>query len=68
MECRVVEYELPMSVRGFVKKKQGEYCIVINNLLSYEMKMKTLEHELNHIINGDLEKDCPVDMIEAGIA
>ena len=68
MECRVIEYDLPMTVRGFVKKKRGQYCIVINRLLSEEMKMKTLRHEFLHIINGDLDKDDPVDLIEEGMS
>lgn len=68
MECRIIEYDLPMSVRGFVKKKRGDYCIVINSSLSEEMKLKTLHHEIMHIVNGDLDKDCPVDMIEEGLS
>lgn len=67
LEYRIIEHNLPMSVRGFVKKKNDLYCIVINSSLSDDLKMKTLRHEFLHIINGDLDKDCPVDLIEEGM-
>ncbi len=55
--------ELPIEVNGFVFYYHGIYCIIINKLLSYYKKKKTILHELAHI---ELNQLCQVnkDMFE----
>jgi len=45
---------LPVKVHGFtVLDNDSNYNVYINSLYSYEEAQKTLNHELNHIKNGD---------------
>lgn len=59
---RVVE--MPASIKACTVKKDGYHTILINSILTKEQQLKEYEHEYDHIINGDFDKDCPVDMIE----
>ena len=62
---RVVLIPLPYSVKGFIKADENGYeTIVLNSRLNHETNMKTFIHELKHIQNGDLTKECCVDYIE----
>lgn len=56
---------LPLGVRAFtIPDAQGDYNIYINEKLSSEQQKKSLEHEQNHIINGDFYKDDTAVEIE----
>ena len=57
--------DMPTTVRGFVRDSCGDYTIVLNPRMSYEQQQKTYRHELYHIENGDLDRDCDLDQIEA---
>lgn len=60
----VVLYNLPSTIRSFVKEdNDGYYTIVINARLNDLMRMKAYKHELRHIFNIDFEKSN-VDKIE----
>ena len=62
---RVVLIPLPYSVKGFIKADENGYeTIVLNSRLNHETNMETFIHELKHIKNGDLTKECCVDYIE----
>ena len=39
---------------------------VLNDALSFEQNQKSYLHEYAHIINGDYDRKCSVDMIEIG--
>ncbi|MFB0958958.1 MAG: ImmA/IrrE family metallo-endopeptidase [Clostridiaceae bacterium] len=41
-----------IEANGFVKRKNNQYLIVINDQLSDEKKVKTLIHELVHVYMG----------------
>ena len=57
--------ELPTTVRSFVVvNKDQTYTILLNCKLSHEQNLISYEHELNHIKNGDYEKQCSANMIE----
>lgn len=45
----------------------GDYNVYINVNLSYDMQVKTLEHELEHIRNNDFEIERPISEIERKI-
>lgn len=56
---------LPFGVRAFtLPDAQGDYNVYINEKLSYEQQMKSLEHEKAHIDNGDFlqeENACDIE-------
>lgn len=57
--------ELPASIHGFVIEDcNGDYTVVLNPSMSYDMQIKTAKHETEHIEN-DFHQDLDVDMIEA---
>lgn len=55
---------MPARVKSYTVEKDGYYTIIINSILAKEQRLKEYEHEYDHIIKGDFDKDCPVDMIE----
>ena len=57
--------DLPTTVYSFVRKNLDSYTIIINAKLSSEDRMRHYTHELQHIRNGDFEKDMSADEIEA---
>ena len=61
---RVYQVEMPASIKSYTVRKDGFYTILINSILAREQQLKEYEHEYDHIIKGDFDKDCPVDMIE----
>lgn len=42
----------------------GTYTILINSRLSHAQNLDSLQHELNHIKNGDFFRDAPIEQIE----
>ena len=62
--------KLPHTVKGVVVvDENGDYNIYINNLLNYEMQLKTAEHEIKHIKLNHFYNYDPViyNEIEASI-
>lgn len=57
--------DLPHGVRGFVVHDENDdYTIFLNDRLGREANLKTLDHELEHIKNGDLYATGEADAIE----
>ncbi len=61
---RVYQVEMPARIKAYTVKKDGFYTILINSILAREQQLKEYDHEYKHIINGDFDKTCSVDMIE----
>ncbi len=61
---RVIFVDLPCSIRGFTKKRLENYTIVLNSRLNKETNDNSLKHEIDHIRNGDLEREADVDRLE----
>lgn len=62
---RTVYCDLPVSIGGFTVATADDYfTIVVNQNLSYYQNVETYKHELTHIVNGDFDKQTPVDIIE----
>lgn len=56
---------LPTTIRSYVVANNDfTYTIVLNSKLSHEQNLLSYKHELFHIMNGDYEKKCDVDIIE----
>ena len=64
-DIRVVCVPLPGRIKGFVRKNpDGSYTIVLNENYSYEIRIRTYDHELRHIMEEDAESDLDADCIE----
>jgi len=64
-DVRTILLDLPCRVKGFTFKDRDEtHVIVLNSRLSYEQNRATYEHELLHVNNGDLYRDCDVCEVE----
>jgi predicted transcriptional regulator len=51
----VVFMDLPTTIRGFVREKDGVCTVVINARQSSEIQRRTYAHEVEHILHGDLD-------------
>ena len=63
-DIRTIIYPLPSSINSYVACVNGYYTIVINDGLSMAGRLKAYNHEMNHIVNGDFEKEEKADFIE----
>jgi hypothetical protein len=63
-EITVVLAKMPARIRAYVVLKDDHYTVVINEALSQVARMRAYRHEVNHIMNGDFERSCSVDLIE----
>ena len=64
-EITVRLVEMPGSIKACTVKKDGYHTILINSILAKEQQMKEYAHEYKHIVDGDFDKACSVDAIEA---
>lgn len=49
--------DMPGGIYGFsVEDSEGNYTIFVNGNLSMEATDRTIQHEISHIQNGDLEQ------------
>lgn len=65
-EYNTILMQLPTSVRGFTKgNADGSYTIVLNACLDHETQLKTCKHELEHILEDDLNSEASVQKIES---
>lgn len=55
---------MPLYVKGFCRRVQGDNCAVINADLSDEVKRRVIRHEAEHFRRGDLSSKAPVELIE----
>ena len=62
---RVYQVEMPARIKAYTVKKDGFYTILINSILAREQQLKEYDHEYKHIVDGDFDKSCSVDAIEA---
>lgn len=66
MAVPVVYRKLPGRVRGFCcLGSDFEPIIVINQDLSREQQRKTYQHEMNHILSGEMDMDDYVEYKES---
>jgi len=59
--------KMPLSVKGFCRRKLEDDCVVINADLSDEEKQRVIRHEAEHFRRGDLGSEASVELIEGGI-
>ena len=63
-EIRCICRPLPGGVNGFTVKKNGYYTIVLREDLDPEGRIRTYQHEIDHIRNGDCTCGESADQIE----
>lgn len=63
-DIKTVVYPLPTNIKSYVVSLNGYYTIVLNDNLSPEGRYRAYRHEMDHILNGDFEKDQKADFIE----
>ena len=56
--------DLPPSVKGFVKRSDDYYTIIVNSRHTWEQNRRSFKHETDHLEDDDYGKDN-VDTIEA---
>ena len=64
LDVWITQEKMPMRVRAFCKRLAEVNCIVLNQDLSDEKKYEAIEHELQHLVNNDLENPAGVVQIE----
>ena len=65
MEIHSVLAALPGSIKAYVVANADmSFTIVLNDALTFEQNRKSYLHEYAHIVNGDYDKKCTVDLIE----
>lgn len=63
---RCILYDLPVSVKGFVREDEnGDPVCILNARLTRESNAATLMHELKHIKRHDLTNQVNVSELEA---
>ena len=61
---RILYVDMPIGYKAFTMPKDGFYTIYLNSRYCMEQNMRSIEHELTHIRNGDYDKQCSVDLLE----
>lgn len=64
LDVNTIEVDLPTTISAYVVANSDcSYTIVLNAKMSFERKREAYLHEIDHIYNGDYEKNC-ADTIE----
>lgn len=63
-DIRILYVDMPIGYKAFTMPKDDFYTIYLNSRYCIEQHLKSLEHELRHIRNGDYDKQCSVDLLE----
>ena len=61
LNVQVVQSELDDGVKGVVSKLQDGYIVILDPSLCFDCMLKTLKHELCHIILGHLDDDVKTE-------
>ena len=63
-DFKVIYQDLPTTIGGYVKETDGFYDIVLNSRMAHNKNLQTYRHEIWHIENHDLDRECSADQIE----
>ena len=56
---------MPLTIRAFtLPDANGDFNIYVNDDLSQEVKIKSINHEFNHIKRNDFQKNISARLIE----
>ena len=58
-------YDMPCTIHSYVMLNRDDtYTVIINSRLSIDMQEQAMEHEMEHIQNGDYDRNCSLNLIE----
>lgn len=61
----VKKVNLPVSIGAYtIRDKNSDFTVFINARSNYERQLESYFHELEHINNGDFDKEETADSIE----
>ena len=64
-DIRTIYANLPNTIGGYTIASPDDYfTVVLNQNLCYDRNMKTYQHELSHINNGDFDFTGSADLLE----
>lgn len=64
-QINTIYHDMPTTIRSYVVANADfSFTVVLNSKLSHEQHLLSYKHELEHILNGDYDKKCDVDIIE----
>lgn len=64
-DVNVILVDMPSRISAYtVCNIDFSYTVVLNSRLSYEKQLNAYHHEMNHIENGDYDKQSSADLIE----
>ena len=63
-EINIVVTPMPMSIKAFTCRVNEYYTVIVNENLADEEKRNKVQHELDHIKNGDFDSNDSVNDIE----
>lgn len=64
-DVNTVLMNMPGTIAAYtIANADMSYTIVLNARLCHERLLQAYRHEINHIENGDYDKQCSVDLIE----
>lgn len=63
-EAQIIFEDMPGSIKAFVKRVDGTNCIIVNSNLNDFAQYKPVMHEIDHILNGDIDSQLNVMLIE----
>lgn len=62
---RIILRDMPTTVKAVtITNSDGTFTIFINSRLAYEQQCKSFDHEINHIMNCDFEKEQDINVLE----
>ena len=65
MQIFVRYMKMPTGVKGFTIREDADtYDVYINPAYCYAQQVETYEHEMEHIRNGDFERNGEVNEME----
>lgn len=64
-DVNVILVDMPSRISAYtISNIDFSYTVVLNARLNYERQLISFHHEMNHIENGDYDKQSSADLIE----
>ena len=64
IDSYVILKDLPTTISGYVREKDGFYTIVLNSRMARNRQLRAYRDEIDHIKTGALNQERPADQIE----
>lgn len=64
LDVNTIEISLPTTISAYVvSNPDSSFTIVLNSRMTFERRMQSYRHELQHLQNGDYERNS-ADLVE----